>query len=417
MPLTLVALPKEPPSACCEAALANPDRVQTVRTVHGDLPLAMDLETPLAATSATGPRLGSGLANLLRPGRFTGRPRIVFLQPFDPDKIPVVLVHGLMSTPRMWEPLVKDLLTDPEIRARCQFWFFYYPTGQPVPLSALQLREALDDAVKAHGVDQPMILLGHSMGGILSRAQVSRLTPAEAETLLPGVSALPESSLVRRALVFEPRTDVSRVVFLFTPHRGSRLASSGLGAWGIRLIRLPDTLLTEIGIGPEAEALPRTRLGRLPTSIHGLSPESKFLRALDRTRPTVPIHSILGDRGRGNGVASSDGVVPYTSSHLVERRVGAGGPHRAWGLRSSRVGCRAQAHHPPDPERETGARTRGEDRRSTRAVTKAHSLATTTWPGLRASSRDGAPQPERQERPDQKRSGIQRRWTMTASSS
>ncbi len=314
VPLTLVALPMKPPNTCCEAALANPNRVQSVRTVHGDLQLAMDLETPLAATSATGPRLGSGLANLLRPGRFTGRPRIVFLQPFDPDKIPVVLVHGLMSTPRMWEPLVKDLLTDPEIRARCQFWFFYYPTGQPVPLSALQLREALDDAVKAHGVNQPMILLGHSMGGILSRAQVSRLTLAEAETLLPGVSALPESSLARRALVFEPRTDVSRVVFLFTPHRGSRLASSGLGAWGIRLIRLPDTLLGELAAA--ADQLPGTGRLRLPTSIQGLSPESQFLRVLDRTRPKVPTHSIVGDRGRGNGVASSDGVVPYTSSHI-----------------------------------------------------------------------------------------------------
>jgi triacylglycerol esterase/lipase EstA (alpha/beta hydrolase family) len=141
--------------------------------------------------------------------------------------VPVVLVHGLMAMPRMWEPLVLDLLADPQIRARCQLWFFYYPTGKPVPLSALQLREALDDAVKAHGVEQPMVLIGHSMGGILSRAQVSRLTLQDARTMVPGVASLPESSVVRRALVLEPRTDVARVVFLFTPHRGSRLASGG----------------------------------------------------------------------------------------------------------------------------------------------------------------------------------------------
>jgi pimeloyl-ACP methyl ester carboxylesterase len=316
VPITLIALPKGPTSDCCEAALVDPVRVQTVRTAHGDLPLAMDLETPLATTRVTGPRLGAGIANLLRPGGFTGgRPRIVFLQPFDPDKVPVVLVHGLMSTPRMWEPLVLDLLTDPEIRARCQFWFFYYPTGKPVPLSALQLREALDEAVKAHGVKRPVILVGHSMGGILSRAQVSRLTLEDARPIVPGVASLPETSVVRRALVFEPRTDVARVVFLFTPHRGSRLASSGLGAWGIRLIRIPDTLLTELGIA--AEELSGLRGNRLPTSIHGLSPQSQFLRALDGTQPTVPTHSIIGDRGRGDGVASSDGVVPYTSSHLA----------------------------------------------------------------------------------------------------
>jgi hypothetical protein len=101
VPITLVALPEGQTGACCEAALADPGRIHTVRTAHGDLPVAADLETPLVATSATGPRLGAGIANRLRPGRFTGSPRIIFLQPFDPDKVPVVLVHGLMSTPRV----------------------------------------------------------------------------------------------------------------------------------------------------------------------------------------------------------------------------------------------------------------------------------------------------------------------------
>lgn len=314
IPLTLVALPKNPPTACCEAALVDPRQVQAVRTSHGDLPLAMDLETPLSATAAAGRRFGADLANLLRPGHFTGHPRIVFLEPYDPDKTPVVLVHGLLSTPRMWEPLIRGLMADPAISARCQFWFFYYPSGQPVPLSALQLREALDDAVKVHKVKKPMILLGHSMGGILSRAQVSRINEKEAETVMPGVASLPEYSRVRRALIFEPRTDVSRVVFLFTPHRGSRLASSGLGAWGIRLIRLPDTLLNELS--DALDQLAGVEVDRLPTSIHGLSPNSTFLRVLDSTTPVVPSHTILGDRGRGTLETSSDGVVPYSSAHL-----------------------------------------------------------------------------------------------------
>jgi hypothetical protein len=152
------------------------------------------------------------------------------------------------------------------------------------------------------------------MGGLLSRAQVSRVGPAEAEGVVPGVAELPEDSLVRRALVFEPRTDVSRTVFLFTPHRGSRLASNSLGAWGTRLIRLPDTLINEVG--ELLETLAGQYGGRLPTSIHGLSPDSPFLRVLDDTRPTVPTHSILGDRGRGDLANSSDGVVPFSSAHF-----------------------------------------------------------------------------------------------------
>jgi hypothetical protein len=274
----------------------------------------MDLEAPLDATSATGPRLVAGFVNLLRPGRFSGRPRIVFLEPFDPQKRPLVLVHGLMATPRMWAPLVKDLLADAQVRDHFQIWFFFYPTGQPVPLSALQLRDALDDTLSRYRPQYPLILVGHSMGGILARAQVSRVTEKDAETIVPTIASIPESEPVRRALVFEPRTDVSRVVFMFTPHRGSRLASGGLGAWGIRLIRLPDTLIGELQqIGDQ---LAGTSYGRLPTSIQGLSPDSQFLRILDGTRPVTPTHSIIGDRGRGTGWASSDGVVPYTSAHL-----------------------------------------------------------------------------------------------------
>ena len=32
--------------------------------------------------------------------------------------------------------------------------------------------------------------------------------------------------------------------------------------------------------------------------------------------PGVPYHTIIGDRGRGDSPNSSDGVVPYWSSHM-----------------------------------------------------------------------------------------------------
>ncbi|NBC12471.1 MAG: hypothetical protein GVY09_03825 [Gammaproteobacteria bacterium] len=299
---------------CCEAALVDPTAVSAVPTASGTLPVAMDLTAPLEATRATGIGPLTALANLLRPGRFTGEPRIIFLEPYQPDKTPLVLVHGLLSTPGIWRPLVTQLLADPRIRDCCQLWFFYYPTGQPVPLSALQLREALNDAVAETGLDQQMILIGHSMGGILSRAQVSRIGPTRANTILPGVSELSDYNRVRRALTFEPRTDVSRVVFLFVPHRGSRLAANGAGALVIRLIQLPDTLLNEAE--HVANQLAGAESRRLPTSIQGLSPRSRFLRVLDATEPSAPVHSIIGNRGRGDGSRGSDGVVPIHSARL-----------------------------------------------------------------------------------------------------
>ncbi len=300
---TALALPKKSSTDSFEVRLADPERVTSVYTVRGEFVTAMDLEAALDASRATGPRLLDGLGFLLRPDR--KQSRLVFLQPYDPEKIPVVLIHGLISTPRMWAPVVKRLLADAEIRRRYQFWFFYYPTGQPVPLSALQLRDALDEAILAHNVRRSLVLVAHSMGGVLARAQVSALTPAEAEQILPNVSRLPAFSMLRRCLIFESRNDVSRVVFICTPHQGSRLAVSSLGGLAIQLIRLPAWIADELA-DFAGQALPG-KGPRLPTSIHGLSPYSRFLAALSRTLPTSPSHSIIGKR---------DGIVPFASSHL-----------------------------------------------------------------------------------------------------
>jgi pimeloyl-ACP methyl ester carboxylesterase len=295
--------------------LLDPRRGSEVDFGKRTLPLAMDLQAPLDVARGLGPRPLDGLFYLLRVNRFS-QSRLTFLQPYDPDKIPVVFVHGLVSTPRMWGPVVKALLADETIRQRYQFWFFYYPTGQPIPLSAMQLRETLDEAVRIHRVRQPLILIGHSMGGILARAQITGITPVEADQILPGVATLPAGNRVRQALIFEPRRDVARAVFIATPHRGSHMALNGLAGIGIRLIRFPLWIQNELA---SVADLPFGNRGRrFPTSICGLSPDSRFLGALDRATTAVPKHSIIANRGQSDLERSSDGVVPYTSAHLPD---------------------------------------------------------------------------------------------------
>jgi pimeloyl-ACP methyl ester carboxylesterase len=203
----------------------------------------------------------------------------------------------------MWASAVKELLAVPEIRERYQFWFFYYPTGQPIPLSALQLREALNEAAQQHHVNRPLVLIGHSMGGILAHAQIIGLAQGKAEQMLRGVAKLPQTSAVRRSLIFEPRSDVKRVIFICTPHWGSRLATSGIAGLGIRLIRLPSWIAEELADFVEI----RSADGRLATSIHGLSPDSRFLHALNQSPATSPSHSIIGEH---------DDVAPASSARL-----------------------------------------------------------------------------------------------------
>ena len=59
---------------------------------------------------------------------------------------------------------------------------------------------------------------------------------------------------------------------------------------------------------------------RIPNSIDTLAPSNRFVKAINTIPMTkgIPYHSIMGDRGRGDTPNSSDGVVPYWSSHLEE---------------------------------------------------------------------------------------------------
>ena len=99
------------------------------------------------------------------------------LEPYEPGKIPVLMVHGLWSSPMTWMEMFNDLRSVPEIRKHYQFWFYEYPTGQPFWVSAAQmrhdlakLRDVLDPRHLEPALDQ-MVLVGHSMGGLVSRLQ------------------------------------------------------------------------------------------------------------------------------------------------------------------------------------------------------------------------------------------------------
>jgi hypothetical protein len=126
------------------------------------------------------------------------------------------------------------------------------------------------------------------MGGLLSRMQVTdsgrtiwnEAFGPRAQVLY---SQVPNDSSVKRALIFHANPVIKRVIFVATPQRGSGLATGGIGALAIRLIRLPFHLLSEI---PETVADALNPKGQrsvvVPTSIQGLSPNSRLLHALDR---------------------------------------------------------------------------------------------------------------------------------------
>ena len=265
---------------------------------------------------------------MLSPDRFAGKERLIQVQPYDPNKIPVLFVHGLKSTPATWTPMINTLWADPVVRRNYQVWIFGYPSGYPIPYCALLLRRKLDALDKTFPHHRPIVLVGHSMGGVISHLMIADsrgdtfwrdfFGKSPAQTVLS-----PESkALLKEALIFKPRHDVASVIFISTPHRGSIIAQGPIGRLGSSLIhksmevvRYSSEILQASVVQQDPAAL---KLNRMPNSIDTLAPNDPFVKSMN-TLPLakeIPYHSIIGDRGRGDTPNSSDGVVPYWSSHI-----------------------------------------------------------------------------------------------------
>jgi pimeloyl-ACP methyl ester carboxylesterase len=309
----------------CVISFQDPLAVETIRLGRRTFSLAADFTVPVAVMLAKNNPKKFELTRLLRPEKYAETARIARLQPYDPNKTVVLVVHGLMDTPATWTPMINTLRGDEEIRRNYQFWFFSYPSGYPYPYSAAILRRELDAIEKKFRLHKPMVVVGHSMGGCISRLLI---TDTGDELWMkffgkpPGnVDLKPEhKQLFIETLVFRRRPEIGRVIFIAAPLQGSDLAANRFGRLGSSLIRLPVTLLSagRDALGLMVSTASDLRLKRLPNSVDTLAPTNRFVKAIN-TIPMakgIPYHSIMGDRGRGGTPDSSDGIVPYWSSHL-----------------------------------------------------------------------------------------------------
>ncbi len=308
----------------CEIAIEEPFETETVRAGGRTWPLAADYTAPLAMMLAEMEPEDLNIPRLLHPAKFAATTKVARLEPYDPDKTVVLLVHGLASSPTTWFPLLNHLRADPAIRDNYQFWFYSYPSGFPYPYSAAIMRQELDAVERRFPSDKKMVVIGHSMGGCISRVLITdserriwdrmfTVPPEKMEVTPEHKHILTESS------IFSHRPEIGRVIFISTPHRGSELATNLLGQVFTRLVKLPETLVSA-GLD-EARYLKNApghkHLDRFPDSVDTLAPDNDFVVALNDVpiRSGIPYHTIAGDRGRGDSPDSSDGVVPYWSSH------------------------------------------------------------------------------------------------------
>jgi pimeloyl-ACP methyl ester carboxylesterase len=318
--------------------LINPLVISSVKVHAQEVPLETDLTTPLAHYLGDAHLEKVGYRSFLSPDALGPQGGLHFLEPYQPGKVPVVLVHGLVSSPATWAALLNDLLADPLIRQRFQFAVFFYPTGAPFLATAADLRGDLDrfrrtvDPDHTDSTLDETVVIGHSMGGLLGRLltveggeDFQRLIAAEPldrlKTTAPAVDEL------RRTCLFHRESCVKRVIFMGTPHRGSKISPSLLGRLAAHLAGMPRALLdTTQELARLNPQLPEGAC-KFPTSVELLDPSAPVLTLLvHRPRPAdVHYHSVIGvamsnalfvEHFFGGDGKAGDGVVDYDSAHI-----------------------------------------------------------------------------------------------------
>lgn len=338
LPATAVLeFPPDVPGHAAEARLRfyNPLAVSAIAVGRNLQPLADNLTAALQATLTDASKAETGPDAHLTSASGEHASQLFFLSRYDKGRVPVVFVHGMFSGTDVWKNCVNELYADPGLRRRYQPMCFSYPSKLPIPASAARLRELLSHA---HSCFDPrhenagfgrMVLVGHSMGGLLARMQVidsgddfwRAFFDVSPERLEAEVDAKTRHML-QQSLFFKRRNDISTVVFISTPHQGSVLADNSLLRTLVRTaLFLPKTAgervkalmaLPASFIHPESRDLHAWGVG----GVENLAARHPFIRALARHPVGVPFHSIIATGSASDCRESSDGIVPYWSAHL-----------------------------------------------------------------------------------------------------
>lgn len=194
---------------------------------------------------------------------------IYFLQPYLPAKVPVIFVHGIGGTPRIWEPLVRSL-----DKRRYQPWIYSYPSGLPIEDSAKALAD-LTHRLQRHHRFTKVHMVAHSMGGLVARRAVQMIHNEKHQNY------------------------VSSLTTISTPWNG--VSSTVLGTLG-----LPVPIPCWFDLKPNGKFVGKILTDPLPVPHLLISTEkSRFRFALERRNDgSVSVDSQLDPRATSQATAS-----------------------------------------------------------------------------------------------------------------
>jgi pimeloyl-ACP methyl ester carboxylesterase len=293
------------------------------------VPLETDVSTPLARYLSNPDISLLDTWGFIRPDRAQEVAGLYMVQPFDPDRIPVLMVHGIWSSPMTWMEMFNELQSDPEIRRKYQFWFYLYPTGEPMAFSAANLRDELQrvrndcDPYRRNEKLDEMVVVGHSMGGLITQMLTlnsgDRLWKSVSGRSVEELQASPDvKSEIQRVFFFQSNPSIDCIVTIASPYEGSSLSNrftrwlSGSFVWlPEKTYALSKTIFEQNNSGWwDRVTAPRT-------SLDSLTKNSSVLKLISESQvpPEVKHYNIVGVRRGRDPNTWTDGVVSYRSAH------------------------------------------------------------------------------------------------------
>ena len=308
-------------------------KTETVKVNNETVDLELDYSTPFAYQMEK-PAIIHGIEYMVWPDRIKERSGLYALDEFHPDRIPVVFVHGLMSSPATWVQTINALYNVPELRQKYQIYVFAYASGNPILYSSHLLRKALVDLDKKYNKDgknkyfNNMIIVAHSMGGLLSKMLIQNSKTVLHDELgkkYKGIEkelSKKQRAFIKEVFEFKRLPFIKRMVFASTPHRGSDIATFSIIIWSTKIITLAPTLVNlSADVGKKIMVMSNLKKDdnhfRMKTGVNNLAPDDAVLAKL-MTFPLkpVPYHSIIGRQEGPLVPGGGDGIVKYSSSHL-----------------------------------------------------------------------------------------------------
>ena len=310
----------------------DPYSVEKLKIGNNSYPLAANFSAPYGLWLAENKLGAAAYLSLIDRDNSITMPQLFKLEPYNPNKKIIVLVHGLASSPEAWIRLTNDIMGDQVLREHYQVWQVFYSTNMPILESHFQIDALIRQSFATLDQNSPStknaVLIGHSMGGIISRLLVSKadLTqPALALFKSQQIQRFKNEPLFKARLQINPITNFDRAIFIASPHKGTAFADRWFTKAARRIIKLPGAFL-----GAFADSLTERNVnvkdfvkdlghGLIQNGPSDLSHSSKFTELTENVVPTDKIifHSVMGNiTDSKDPKVMNDGIVPYESAHL-----------------------------------------------------------------------------------------------------